>query len=102
MMGAREISTLHEIKRLATRGITVAATVGTKNWSKRGQLPLSSSGRENKLLYSSASDVMAVKHNTKNTNAKNAVKTAAPALLAVVAVSMKSLKLLSTSHLSDL
>ncbi len=83
------------------RGITKAATVGIKNWFKRGQMPLSSSMRENKLLYSSASDIMAVKHNTKIVNAKNAVKAAAAAPLAVVAVSTKSLKLLSTSHLSE-
>ncbi len=50
---------------VATRGITEAATVGIKNWYKRGQLPLSSSMQENKLLYSSASDIMAVKHSIK-------------------------------------
>jgi hypothetical protein len=58
MMGAREIA-------MATRGITEAATVGIENWFKSGQLPLSSSVQENKLLYSSASDIMTVKHNTK-------------------------------------
>ncbi len=79
----------------------MAATVGTKNWFKRGQLPLSSSVQENKLLYSSASDIMAVKQNTKNAYAKNDVKAAAPAPLAVVAVSTKSLKLLSTLHLLE-
>ena len=86
---------------MATRGINEAATVGIENWFKRGQLPLSSSVRENKLLYSSASDIMAAKHNTKNANAKNAVKAAAPAPLMVVAVSTKSLKLLSTLHLLE-
>jgi hypothetical protein len=86
---------------MMTRGITKAATVGIKNRFKRGQLPLSSSMQEIKLLYSSASDIMAVKHNTKHANAKNTVKAAAPAPLAVVAVSTKSLKLLSTSHLSE-
>ncbi len=88
---------------MATRGITEAATVGIENWFKRGQLPLSSSVRENKLLYSSASGIMAVKHNKKNSNAKtkNAVKAAAPAPLAVVAVSTKSLKLLSSLHSSE-
>jgi hypothetical protein len=86
---------------MATRGITEATTVGIKNWFKRGQLPLSSSVRENKLFYSSANDIMAVKHNTKNANGKNAVKAAAPAPLAVVAMSTKSLKLCSTSHSSE-
>ncbi len=84
---------------MVTRGITEAATVGTKNWFKRGQLPLSSSVWEGKLMYSSASDTMAIKHNTKNANAKNAVKAAALALLAVVAVFTNSLKLLSSLHL---
>ncbi len=86
---------------MATRGITKAATVGIKNWLKRGQWPLSSSVWENKPLYSSVSDIMAVNHNTKNANSKNTVKAAAPTPLAVVAVSTKSLKLLSTSHLSE-
>ncbi len=57
---------------------------------------------EDKLLHSSASNMMAVKQNTKSTNAKNVVKVAAPVLLAVVNVSTKSLKLLGTSHLKDL
>ncbi len=86
---------------MATRGITEAATVGIKNWSKKGQLPLSSSVLGNKLLYSSASDIMAVKHNTIRANTKNALKAAAPVPLAVVAVSRKSLKLLGTLHLSE-
>jgi hypothetical protein len=86
---------------MATRGITKVATVGTENWFKRGQLPLSSSVQKNKLLFYSASDTMAVKHNTKNANAKNAVKAAALALLVVVAVSTNSLKLLSSLHLSE-
>ncbi len=86
---------------MATRGITEAATVGIVNWFKRGQLPLSSSVRENKLLYSSASDIMAIKHNAKSANTKNAVKVAAPAPLAVVAMSTKSLKLLGTLHLFE-
>jgi hypothetical protein len=85
---------------VATRGITEAATVGIKNWFKKRQFPLSSSVRENKLLYYSASNIMAIKHNTKCANAKNAVA-AAPALLAVVAVSTKSLKLLGTLHSSE-
>ncbi len=85
---------------MAIRGITEAATLGTENWFKIGKLPLSSSVRAKKLLYSSASDTMAVKHNTKNDNAKNAVKAAAPAPLVVVAVTTNSLKLLSTLHLS--
>ncbi len=73
---------------MATRGITEAATVGIKNWFERGQLPLSSSSVwENKLLYSSASNMMAIKHNTKSANTKNTVKAAAPTPLAVVAVS---------------
>ncbi len=63
---------------------------------------LSSSVQGNKLSYSSASNMMAVKHNTKSVNAKNAVKEAALAPLAVVAVSTKSLKLLSTLHSEDL
>jgi hypothetical protein len=69
---------------------------------ERGQLPFSSSVRENKLLYSSAGNMMTIKHNTKCANAKNAVKAAALALLAVVAMSTKSLKLLGTLHLEDL
>ncbi len=75
--------------------------MGIKSWFKRGQLPLSSSMQENKLLYTSASDIMAVKHNTKKANTKNAVKAAAPASLAVVAMSTKSLKLRSTLHSSE-
>jgi hypothetical protein len=51
---------------MVTRGITEVATVGIKNWFKRRQLPLSSSMRKSNLLYSSASDIMAVKHNTTN------------------------------------
>ncbi len=86
---------------MATRGITKAATVGIENWFERGQLPFSSSVRENKLLYSSASDMMAIKHNTKSAKSKNAVKTAALALLVVVAVPTKSLKLLGILHLED-
>jgi hypothetical protein len=58
--------------------------------------------RENKLLYSSASNMMTVKHNTKSANTKNAMKAAALALLAVVAMSTKSLKLLGTLHSEDL
>ncbi len=80
-----------------TGGITEAATVGIKNWFERGQLHLFSSVREDRLLCSSASDMMAVKQKTT----KNAVKAAAPAPLAVVAVSTKSLKLLGTSHKED-
>ncbi len=57
--------------------------------------------QENRLLYSSASNMMAVKHSTKSANAKNTVKAAALAPLAVVAVSMKSLKLLGTLNLED-
>jgi hypothetical protein len=79
---------------MATGGITEAATVGIENWFKIGQLPLSSSVREDRLSYSSASDMMAVKHKT----AKYAMKAAAPAQLAVVAVSTKSLKLFGTVH----
>ncbi len=58
--------------------------------------------QENKLSYSSASNMMAIKHNTKSANTKNAMKAAALAPLAVVAVSTKSLKLLDTLHLGDL
>jgi hypothetical protein len=63
---------------------------------------LSSYVQENKLLYSSASNLMAVKLNTKSANAKNAVKVVALVPLAVVAMSTKSLKLLGTLHLEDL
>ncbi len=66
---------------------------GLRTGFEKGQLPLSSSVRENKLLYSSASNMMTVKHNKKSTNAKNDVKAAALALLAVVAMSTKSLML---------
>ncbi len=83
-MGAREISTLHEIKRHGDQGHHRGSHSGNETWFKRGKLPLSSSAWENKLLYSSASDTMAVKHNTKNANAKNAVKVAAPVPLAGV------------------
>ncbi len=82
----------------ATGVITKAATVVIENWFERGQSPLSSSVREDRLLYSSASDMMAVKHKTT----KNTVKTSAPVPLVVVATSTKSLKLLGTSHLEDL
>ncbi len=57
----------------ATGGITKAATVGIKNWFERGQSPLSSSMQEIMLLYNSASNMMAIKHNTKSGYAKNAV-----------------------------
>jgi hypothetical protein len=87
---------------MATGDIAKAATVGIKNWFKRGQSSLSSCMRENKLSYSSAKNMMAVKHNTKSANTMNAVKAAAPALLAVVAMFTKSLKVLGTSHLEDL
>jgi hypothetical protein len=50
---------------------------GLRTGFERGQLPLSSSVQENKLSYSSASDMMTVKHNTKKANTKNAVKAAA-------------------------
>jgi hypothetical protein len=63
---------------MVTRGITEATTVGIENCFKKGQLSLSSSVWENKLFYSSASDIMAVKYNTKNANAMNTVKAAAP------------------------
>ncbi len=80
-----------KVSAMATRGITKAAT-GMENWFKRGQSPLSSSVQENKLLYFSASNMMAAKHNTKCVSAKNAVKVAAVALLAVKAMSIKLLK----------
>jgi hypothetical protein len=57
--------------------------------------------QESKLLYSSASDMMTVKYNTKSANAKNAMKAAALAPLVVMAVSTKSLKLSGTLHLED-
>ncbi len=82
----------------ATWVITEAATVGIKNWFKREQLPLSTSMWEDRLSYSLASDMMAVKHKT----AKNAMKAAASAPLVVVAVSTKSLKLHGTSHSENL
>ncbi len=59
---------------------------------------MSSSVQEDRLSYFSASDMMAIKHQTP----KNAVRAAAPAPLAVVAVSTKSFKLLGTPHLEDL
>ncbi len=86
---------------MATGGITKAAT-GMENCFERGQLPLSFSVQENKLLISSARNMLAVKHNTKSANANNAKEAAAMAPLAVVAVSTKSLKLLGTSHLESL
>ncbi len=81
-----------------TGDITEAATVGIENWFKRGQLPLSSSMQEDRLSYSSANDMMAIKHKTT----KNAMKAAAPLPLAVVAVATKSFKLLGTSHSENL
>ncbi len=72
--------------------------MGIENWFKRGRLPLSSSLRDDRLSYSAACDMMAVKHKT----AKNAMKAAAPVPLAVVAVSTKSLKLLGTLHSKNL
>jgi hypothetical protein len=90
-----------KVSATATKGITKAAT-GMENWFERGQLPLSSSMQEKKLLYSSAGSMMAVKHNTKSANTKNAVKVAALAPLAVEAVSTKFLKLLGTLHLEGL
>ncbi len=73
-----------------------------ENWFESGQSPLSFSVQENKVLYSLASNMMAVKHNTRSTNTNNAKEAAALAPLAVVAMSTKSLKLLSTSHLEAL
>ena len=58
----RSLSSM-KVSAMATGGITKAAT-GMENWFVRGQLPLSFSVQENKLLYSSASNMMAVKHNT--------------------------------------
>jgi hypothetical protein len=55
----------------ATRGIAEAAT-GMEKWFKRGLLPLSSSVQENKLSYFKASNMMAIKSNSKSTNAKKA------------------------------
>ncbi len=87
---------------LATGGIAIkASTMGIEKWFERGQSPLSYFVWENKLSYSSASNMMAVKHNTNSANTKNSVKAAAPAPLAVVAVFMTSLKLLGTLHLED-
>ncbi len=88
-------------KPTATGNITKAAT-GIKNWFKRGKLTLSSSVLKNKLLYSSASNMLAIKHNTKSANTKNAAKAAALVPLAMVAMATKSLKLIGTSHLEDL
>jgi hypothetical protein len=90
-----------KVSTMATGGITKAAT-GMKNWFERGQLPLSLSVQENKLSYSSASNMMAVKHNTKSTNTNDTKEAAALALLAVVAMSTKSLKLLGSLHLEAL
>ncbi len=84
----------------ATGGITEEGT-GIKNWLEREQLPLSSSMDENRLSYFPASNMVAVKHNTKSANTKNAMKVAALVPLAVVAVSTKSLKLLGTLHSED-
>ncbi len=52
-----------KVSAMATGGNTEADT-GMENWFERGQLPLSFSVQENKLLYSSTSNMMAVKHNT--------------------------------------
>jgi hypothetical protein len=60
---------------MATMGITKAAT-GMDHWFKRGQSPLTSFVQENKLFYSSASNMMAIKHNKKTPNAKNTMKAA--------------------------
>ncbi len=102
MKGAHEISALHESSATATGCITKAATVGIKNWFEREKLPLSSSVWENKLSYSSTSNMMAIKHNAKSANTKKTMKASAPVPLAVVAVSTKSLKLLGTLHSEDL
>jgi hypothetical protein len=89
------------VSAMATGGITKAAT-GMENWFEKFQSPLTFSLQENKLLYSSASNMMAIKHNMKNTNANNAKEAAALARLAVVAMSTKSLKLPGTLHLEAL
>jgi hypothetical protein len=65
-----------KVSAMATMGITEAAT-GMANWFERGQSPLSSSVQENKFFYSSARNMMVIKHNTKSANTKNAVKAAA-------------------------
>jgi hypothetical protein len=101
MMGAREISTHHETKCHGSQGHHQGSHSGDQELVQERTIALVLSTQENKLLYSSASDIMAVKHNTKYANTKNAVKAAALALLAVVAVSVKALKLLSTLHLLE-
>jgi hypothetical protein len=101
MKGAREISALHKSKRHSNWVHHQGSHSGYQELVKRGQMLLSFSVQENKLMYSSASDMMAIKHNTTSANAKNAMKAAAPAPLLVVAVSMKSLQLLGTWHLED-
>ena len=54
LKGRKPVRSLPSINANATaiRVITKAATVGIKNWFKRGQLPLSSSEQEKKLLNS--------------------------------------------------
>jgi hypothetical protein len=54
-----------KVSTKATGGITKAATVKIKNWFERGQSPLSSSVQEINLLYSLASNMMAIKANAK-------------------------------------
>jgi hypothetical protein len=98
MKGTGEISALLKSECHGDRGHHRGSHSGDQERFKRGQLPLSSSVREDRLLYSSASDMMAVKHKT----AKNAMKAAASAPLAVVAVSTKSLKLLGTLNSENL
>jgi hypothetical protein len=91
-----------KVSVMATGGITKKAATGTKNWFERGQLPLSFSVQKNKLLYSSARNMTAIKHNMKSAYANNTKEAAALAPLAVMAMSTKSLKLLGTLHLEAL
>ncbi len=62
-----------KVSAMAIGCITKAATVWIENWFERGQSPLSSSMREDRLWYSSVSNMIGVEYKT----AMNAVEAAA-------------------------
>jgi hypothetical protein len=103
MMGAREISTLHESKRHGDQGYHQGNHSGDQELvqEKIIALVLLHAGKQALVFFSQWHNGCKAQ-NKKMVNAKNAVKVAALALLAVVAVSTKSLYLLlSTLHSSE-
>jgi hypothetical protein len=84
MKGARKISALHKSKCHGNRGHHRGSHSGDQELFQERTIALVLLCVGNKLLYSSASNMMGVKHNTKSANTKNAMKAAAQALLGLV------------------